>query len=174
MKKFQITDEFILRKVHDHLQSFDKFNTLDISVKKIGLAIIEYTVKIGDEFSLSDTLPRRDGIIGIHEMTEDQIEYLSWQVKFFEDVERLLGSEISTKHYYSRRSDYALGETTLNGIKYEFHFAHTSSSTDFVISAKFAKIENGLKFETEISTEDWIDYSALEQTWSKFDKIINK
>lgn len=139
MKKFQITDEFMLRKVHEHLKSFDKFNTLDISVKTIDLTIIEYTVKIGDEFSLSDTFPHRDGMIGIPEMTEDQIEYLSWQVKFFEDVERLLGSEISTKRYYSRRSDYALGETALNGIKYEFHFARTSSSTDFVISAKFAK-----------------------------------
>ena len=174
MKKFQITDEFRLIKVYYHLKSFDKFNTLDISVKTIDLAIIEYTIKIGDEFSLSDTLPCRDGMIGIPEMTEDQIEYLSWQAKFFEDVERLLGYEISTKHYYSRRSDYALGETTLNGIKYEFHFARTSSSIDFVIAAKFSKIENGLKFETEISTEDWIDYSELEQTWSKFDEVMNK
>lgn len=174
MKKFQITDEFRLRKVYDHLKSFDKFNTLDISVKTIDLAVIEYTVKIGDEFSLSDTLPHRDGMIGITDMTEDQIEYLSWQVKFFKDVEQLLGSEISTKHYYSRRSDYSLGETTLNDVKYEFHFALTSSSTDFVISAKFSKIENGLKVETEISTEDWIDYSELEQTWSKFDEVMNK
>ena len=174
MKKFKLTDEHLLRKVHDHLKSFDKFDKLTINVEEIDVANVELVVEIGDDFKYVENLPHRDRILGIPEMTEDSIEYLSYQVKFFEDVDRLLGSELFRKHYRSKRSDYSLGETVLDGVKYEFHFAHTSSFTDFAISIKFAKVENGLKFDTEISTEDWVDYRELEQTWSKLEKILNQ
>ena len=120
-----------------------------------------------------ETLPHRDGVLGIPERKGNMIEYLSRQVKFFEDVEDLLGSELFSKMYRAGPNQYALGETVLDGVKYEFSFSY-DSSRQCHIEIEFTRVIDGLKHESRISTYDWFDYDELEQTWSKFKKIVNQ
>lgn len=173
MKKFRLIDEDVVQQVYRHLKSFDKFDNLSIEVEEKELAVINYTIKIGDELILSEIFPHRDGILGITGAIELGIEYLSWQVKFFEDVDQLLGSEIFVKSYKTCIADYALGETVLEGVKYEFSLSH-DETPDFHIAVKFTKIENGLEFENQISTEKWLKFNELEQTFAKFKTILDQ
>lgn len=173
MKKFQLIDDHLIEKIYDHLKSFDKFDKLSIEVEETDVARIEFSVEIGDDFKVVETLPHRDGVLGIPEMTEDMIASLSRQVRYFENVENLLGSKLFRKTYRRDRDRWALGETVLDGVKYEFAFA-TGASQKCQISIEFEQIIDGLKHESRISTDDWFDYDELEQTWSKFKKIVNQ
>lgn len=173
MQKFLLIDEHLVDKIYDHLKSFDKFDNLSIEVEEKELAVINYTIKIGDELILSEIFPHRDGILGITGAIELQIEYLSWQVKFFEDVDRLLGSDLFVKIYKTCIADYALGETVLDGVKYEFSLSYDSSQHCH-IEIKFDNVIDGLRHESRISTDDWFDYDKLEQTFDKFKKIVDQ
>ena len=173
MKKFQLIDEHLVEKIYDHLKSFDKFDKLSIEVEETDVARIEFSVEIGDDFKVVETLPHRDGVLGIPERTENMIEYLSRQVRFFEDVEDLLGSKLFRKTYRARVDQYALGETVVDGVKYEFSLRYDSSQQCH-IEIEFTQVTDGLKHESRISTYDWFDYDELEQTWSKLEKIINQ
>lgn len=173
MQKFQLIDEHLVEKIYDHLKSFDKFNKLNINVEETDIARIEFSVEIGDEFKVVETLPHRDGVLGIPEMTEDMIASLSRQVRYFEDVENLLGSKLFRKTYRRGRDRWAIGETVIDGVKYEFSLSYDSSQQCH-IEIKFDRVIDGLKHESRISTDDWFDYDELEQTWSKFEKIVNQ
>lgn len=173
MKKFQLIDERLVEKIYDHLKSFDKFDKLSIEVEETDVARIEFSVEIGDDFKVVETLPHRDGVLGIPERTENMIEYLSRQVRFFEDVEDLLGSKLFRKTYRARVDQYALGETVVDGVKYEFSLSYDSSQQCH-IEIEFTRVIDGLKHESRISTDDWFDYDELEQTWSKFKKIVDQ
>ena len=173
VKKFSLSDDQLVKKIYDHLKSFDKFDNLSIDVEEKELAVINYAIKIGDELILSEIFPHRDGILGITGAIELQIEYLSWQVKFFEDVDQLLGSELFVKSYKTCIAEYALGETVLDGVKYEFSLSYDSLQQCH-IEIRFDHVIDGLRHESRISTEDWFDYTDLEQTWFKFIKILNQ
>lgn len=173
MKKFQLIDEHLVEKIYNHLKSFDEFDKLSIDVEETDIARIEFSVEIGDNFRVVKTLPHRDGVLGISSMIESMIEYLSRQVKFFEDVEDLLGSRLFRKMYRTDLNQYALGETVLDGVKYEFSLSYDSSQQCH-IEIKFTQVIDGLKHESRISTYDGFDYDELEQTWSKFEKIVNQ
>lgn len=173
MKKFSLSDERLVEKIYTHLKSFDKFNRLNINVEETDVAQIDFSVEIGDDFKVVETLPHRDGVLGIPERKENMVEYLSRQVKFFEDVEDLLGSELFRKMYRAGLNQYALGETVLDGVRYEFSFSYDSSQQCH-IEIDFTRVIDGLKHESRISTYDWFDYDELEQTWSKFKKIVNQ
>jgi len=173
MQKFQLIDEHLVEKIYDHLKSFDKLDKLSITVEEVELAVIKLTIKISDDLTNSMTLPHRGGVLGIPKSIEETIEYLSQQVIFFEDVDRLLGSELFIKSYRFGTSEYALGETVLDGVKCEFSFSYDSSKQCH-IEIKFDRMIDGLRHESKISTDNWIDYADLEQTWSKFTKIISQ
>ena len=173
MKKFELKDEHLVEKIYDHLKSFDKFDKLSIKVEEIDIAQVVLTIEIDDDFKKSEMLPHRDGVLGIPRMTENMIDYLSRQVKFFEDVEDLLGSELFSKMYRAGLNQYALGETVLDGVRYEFSFSYDSSQQCH-IEIEFTQVIDGLKHESRISTDDWFDYDELEQTWSKFKKVLNQ
>ena len=173
MKKFSLSDDQLIEKIYDHLKSFDKLDKLSITVEEVELAVIKLTIRIDDESEKSMILPHRGGVLGIPESIEEMIEYLSQQVIFFEDIDRLLGSKLFVKSYKFRTSDYALGETVLDGVKYEFSFSYDSSKQCH-IAIKFDRVIDGLRHESKISTDNWIDCTDLEQTWSKFTKIINQ
>ena len=146
---------------------------MSITVEEVELAVIKLTIKIDDEFEKYMILPHRGGVLGIPKSIEETIEYLSQQVIFFEEVDRLLGSELFIKSYKSRTSDYALGETVLDGVKYEFSFSYDSSKQCH-IAIKFYRAIDGLRHESRISTENWFDCTDLEQTWSRFEKILKE
>ena len=114
MQKFQLIDEHLVEKIYAHLKSFDEFNNLKIDVEETDIARIEFSVEIGDEFKVVETLPHRDGVLGIPEMTEDTIASLSRQVRYFEDVENLLGSKLFRKTYRRGRDRWAIGETVID------------------------------------------------------------
>ena len=173
MKKFQLIDEHLVEKIYDHLKSFDKFDKLSIKVEEIDIAQVVLTIEIDDDFKKSEMLPHRDGVLGIPSTIENMIEYLARQVKFFEDVEDLLGSKLFSKTYRAGLDEWALGETVLDGVKYEFSLSYDSSQQCH-IEIKFDRVINGLKHESRISTNDWFDYDDLEQTWSKFKKIVDR
>ena len=173
MKKFQLIDNHLIEKIYDHLKSFDKFDNLKIDVEETDVAQIDFSVEIVDDFKVVETLPHRDEVLGIPERKGNMIEYLSRQVKFFEDVEDLLGSELFSKMYRASLNQYALGETVLDGVKYEFSFSYDSSQQCH-IEIEFTRVIDGLKHESRISTYDWFDYDELEQTWSKFKKIVDQ
>lgn len=178
MQKFQLIDEHLVEKIYAHLKSFDEFNNLKIDVEETDIARIEFSVEIGDEFKVVETLPHRDGVLGIPAMTEDLVKSLSRQVKFFEDVEEITDLKIFRKTYRSKQRDLcAIAETVIDGVKYEFSFAPDSSESrqqECHIEIKFDRVIDGLKHESRISTDDWFDYDELEQTWSKFKKILNQ
>ena len=173
MKKFSLSDERLVEKIYTHLKSFDKFNKLNINVEETDVAQIDFSVEIGDDFKVVETLSHRDGVLGIPERKGNMIEYLSRQVKFFEEIENLLGSNLFSKMYRAGLNQYALGETVLDGVKYEFSFSYDSSQQCH-IEIEFTRVIDGLKHESRISTYDWFDYDELEQTWSKFKKIVNQ
>ena len=173
MKKFQLIDERLVEKIYDHLKSFDEFDKLSIKVEEIDVAIIVLTIEIDEDFKKSEMLPHRDGVLGIPSTIENMIEYLSRQVSFFEDVEDLLGSELFSKMYRAGLNQYALGETVLDGVKYEFSLSY-DSSRQCHIEIEFTRVIDGLKHESRISTYDWFDYDELEQTWSRFAKILKQ
>ena len=178
MKKFSLSDEKLVKKIHDHLKSFDKLDKLSITVEEVELAVIKLTIKIGDELEKFEILPHRDGVLGISEMLEDLVELFSRQVKFFEDVEDLTGLKIFRKTYRSNRRDLcAIAETVIDGVKYEFSFAPDSSDSrqqECHIEIKFDHVIDGLRHESRISTDSWFDYDELEQTWSRFAKILKE
>lgn len=173
MQKFQLIDEHLVEKIYAHLKSFDEFNNLKIDVEETDIERIEFSVEIGDEFKVVETLPHRDGVLGIPEMTEDMIASLSRQVRYFEDVENLLGSKLFRKTYRRGRDRWAISETVIDRVKYEFSLSYDSSQQCH-IEIKFDRVIDGLKHESRISTDDWFDYDDLEQTWSKFKKIVNQ
>lgn len=178
MQKFQLIDEHLVEKIYAHLKSFDEFNNLKIDVEETDFARIEFSVEIGDDFKVVETLPHREGVLGIPEMLEDTIESLSRQVTFFEDVENLTGLKIFRKTYRSERDDLcAIAETVIDGVKFEFSFAPDSSEPrqqECHIEIKFDCVIDGLRHESRISTDDWFDYDELEQTWSRFAKILKE
>ena len=173
MKKFELTDEHLVEKIYHHLKSFDKFDKLSIKVEEIDIANVELAVEIGDDFKYVENLPHRDEVIGIPESIEKTIDSLSRQVKFFEDVETITGLKIFRKTYRRDRDQWALGETVIDGIKYEFAFV-ASSSQQCQITIEIDRVIDGLKHESRISTDDWFDYDELEQTWSKFKKVLDQ
>ena len=178
MKKFSLSDDQLVKKIYDHLKSFDKLDKLSITVEEVELAVIKLTIKIDDEFEKSEILPHREGVLGIPEMTEDLVKSLSRQVKFFEDVEDLTGLKIFRKTYRSNRRDLcAIAETVINVVKYEFSFAPDSSDSrqqECHIEIKFDHVIDSLRHESRISTDGWFDYDKLEQTWSRFAKILKE
>lgn len=173
MKKFSLSDERLVEKIYTHLKSFDKFDNLKIDVEENDVAQIDFSVEIGDDFKVVEALPHRDGVLGIPERKGNMIEYLSRQVKFFEDIEDLLGSELFSKTYRAGLDQYALGETVLDGVKYEFSLSYDSSQQCH-IEIEFTRVIDGLKHESRISTYEWFDHDELEQTWSRFKKIVNR
>ena len=173
MKKFELTDEHLVEKICDHLKSFDKFDKMSIRVEEIDVARIEFSVEIGDDLRHVETLPHSDGVLVVIDSIGKMIEYLSQQVKFFEDVEDLLGSKLFRKTYRRDRDQWALGETVLDGVKYEFSLSYDSSQQCH-IEIEFTRVIDGLKHESRISTNNWFDCDELEQTWSKFKKIIDR
>ncbi len=173
MKKFELTDEHLVEKIYDHLKSFDEFGKLSIKVKEIYVANVELTVEISDDFKYVETLPYRNEVIGIPESIEKTIDSLSRQVKFFEDVKDLTGLKLFRKTYRRDRDRWALGETVIDGVKYEFAFA-PNSLQKCQITIEIEQVIDGLKHESRISTGDWFDYDELEQTWSKFKKVLNQ
>ena len=178
MKKFRLIDEDVVQQVYIHLKSLDKFDNLSIEVEEVAIAEIVLTIKIGDEFEKSMKLPHRDGVLGIPKMTEDLVKSLSRQVTFFEDIETLTGLKIFRKTYQSERGDLcAIAETVIDGVKFEFSFAPDSSENrqqECHIEIKLDHVIDGLRYESRISTDDWFDYDKLEQTWSKFKKIVDQ
>lgn len=178
MKKFSLSDDQLIEKIYDHLKSFDKLDKLSITVEEVELAVIKLTIQIDDEFERSMILPHREGVLGIPEMIEDTIESLSRQVTFFEDIENLTGLKIFRKTYRSERGDLcAIAETVIDGVKFEFSFAPDSSEPrqqECHIEIKFDHVIDGLRHESRISTDSWFDYDELEQTWSRFAKILKE
>ncbi len=173
MQKFQLIDEHLVEKIYNHLKTFDRFDKLTVSVEEVDVAKIEIAAEIGDYFRYVEALPHRDGVIGIPESIEETVESLSKQVKFFEDVEDLLASELFRKTYRRNKDRWALGETVIDGVKYEFAFA-PNSLQKCQIAIEINQVIDGLKHESRISTDDWFDCDELEQTWSKFEKILNQ
>lgn len=178
MQKFQLIDEHLVEKIYAHLKSLDEFDRLQILVEETDVSVVKFTVKIGDDLEISEILPHRDGVLGIPEMTEDLVKSLSRQVKFFEDVEDLTGLKIFRKTYRSNRRDLcAIAETVIDGVKYEFSFAPDSSDSrqqECHIEIKFDHVIDSLRHESRISTDSWFDYDKLEQTWSRFAKILKE
>lgn len=178
MQKFLLIDEHLVDKIYDHLKSFDKLDKLSIAVEEVAIAEVVLTIKIDEEFEKSMKLPHRDGVLGIPKMIEDLVESLSRQVTFFEDIEDLTGLKIFRKTYLSERGDLcAIAETVIDGVKFEFSFAPDSSETrqqECHIEIKLDHVIDGLRYESRISTDDWFDYDELEQTWSKFKKIVDE
>lgn len=178
MQKFLLIDEHLVDKIYDHLKSFDKLDKLSITVEEVAIAEVVLTIKIDEEFEKSMKLPHRDGVLGIPEMIEDLVKSLSRQVTFFEDVEDLTGLKIFRKTYRSERGDLcAIAETVIDGVKFEFSFAPDSSEKrqqECHIEIKLDHVIDGLRYESRISTDDWFDYDELEQTWSKFKKIVDE
>ena len=63
MKKFSLSDERLVEKIYDHLKSFDKLDKLSIDVEETDVARIDFSVEIGDDFKVVETLPHRDGVL---------------------------------------------------------------------------------------------------------------
>lgn len=173
MKKFNLADDRLVEKIYDHLKQFDKSDRLSIEVEEIYVAIVILTIEIDDDFKESIKLPHNDEFVWIPEMTENKIEYLSQQVSFFKDIEELLGSKLFIKTYRSNLDKWALGETVLDGVKYEFSISYDTSQ-QCQIEIKFDQVIDGLKHESRISTNNWFDRDELEQVWSKFSKILKE
>lgn len=176
MKKFRLSDDNVAQQVYDHLKAFDKFDNLDISVQTInGLQIIA-SIKIDEENQFSFPLPQKDLLVGIPFRLERQVLYLSWQVKYFEDVEKLLNAPLLVKAYKENETDYALGETVVDGVKYEFSLAAGDlyDEPDFHIEIKFTKVDDYLQFDNSVKTHVWRSYEHLDETFNKLSSIVNQ
>ena len=176
MKKFRLRDENVARQVQNHLKSFDKFNNLDISVQTInGLQLIA-SIKVDEENQFSFPLPQKDWLVGIPLRLERQLLYLSWQTKYFEDVEKLLNAPLLVKAYKENEIDYALGETVVDGVKYEFALAAGDlyDEPDFHIEIRFTKVDDYLQYDTSVKTNVWRSYEHLEEAFNKLSLIANQ
>ena len=176
MKKFQLSDDNVAQQVYDHLKAFDEFNNLDISVQTInGLQLIA-SIKVDEENQFSFPLSQKDWIVGIPERLQRQVLYLSWQVKYFEDVEKLLNVALLVKSYKENEIDHALGETVVDGVKYEFALAAGDlyDEPDFHIEIKFTKVDGYLQYDTSVKTHVWRSYEHLDETFNKLRSIANQ
>ena len=176
MKKFRLSDDDVAQQVYDHLKAFDKFDNLDISVQTInGLQLI-VSIKVDDDHQFSFPLPQKDWLVGIPLRLERQVLYLSWQTKYFEDVEKLLNAPLLVKAYKENETDYALGETVLDGVKYEFALAAGDlyDEPDFHIEIKFTKVDGYLQFDNSVKTHVWRVYEHLDETFNKLSSIVNQ
>lgn len=176
MKKFRLSDENVARQVQNHLKSFDKFNNLDISVQTInGLQLIA-SIIVDEENQFSFPLPQKDWLVGIPLRLERQLLYLSWQTKYFEDVEKLLHAPLLVKAYKMNEIDYALGETVVDGVKYEFSLAAGDlyDEPDFHIEIKFTKVDDYLQFDNSVKTHVWRSYEHLDETFNKLISIVDQ
>ena len=176
MKKFRLSDDDVAQQVYDHLKAFDKFDNLDISVQTInGLQLI-VSIKVDDDHQFSFPLPQKDWLVGIPLRLERQVLYLSWQAKYFEDVEKLLNAPLLVKAYKENETDYALGETVVDGVKYEFSLAAGDlyDEPDFHIEIKFTKVDDYLQFDNSVKTHAWRSYEHLDETFDKLSSIANQ
>lgn len=176
MKKFRLSDDDIAQQVYDHLKAFDEFDNLDISVQTInGLQLI-VSIKIDEENRFSFPLPQKELLVGIPLRLERQVLYLSWQTKYFEDVEKLLNAPLLVKAYKENETDYALGETVIDGVKYEFALAAGDlyDEPDFHIEIKFTKVDGYLQYDNSVKTHVWRSYEHLDETFNKFSSIVNQ
>lgn len=176
MKKFRLSDDNVAQQVCDHLKTFDKFNNLGISVLTInGLQLIA-SIKVDEDHQFSFPLPQKDWIVGIPEHLQRQVLYLSWQVKYFEDVEKLLNVPLLVKAYKMNDIDHALGETVVDGVKYEFALAAGDlyDEPDFHIEIKFTKVDEYLQYETSVKTHVWMRYDELDKVFNRLQRIANR
>lgn len=176
MKKFRLSDDNVAQQVCDHLKAFDKFNNLDISVQTInGLQLIA-SIKVDEDHQFSFPLPQKDWIVGIPEHLQRQVLYLSWQTNYFEDVEKLLDAPLLVKAYKMNENDYAIGETVVAGVKYEFALAAGDlyDEPDFHIEIKFTKVDGYLQYDTAVKTHVWRSYEHLDETFNKLSSIANQ
>lgn len=176
MKKFQLSDENVAQQVFSHLKAFDKFNNLDISVQTInGLQLI-VSIKVDDDHQFSFPLPQKDWIVGIPAIIQRKVLYLSWQVKYFEDVEKLLDAPLLVKAYKENEIDHALGETVVDGVKYEFALAAGDlyDEPDFHIEIKFTKVDSYLQYDTSVKTHIWMRYDELDKVFNRLQRIANQ
>lgn len=176
MKKFRLSDDDVARQVQNHLKSFDKFNNLDISVQTInGLQLIA-SIKVDEENQFSFPLPQKDWLVGIPLRLERQLLYLSWQTKYFEDVEKLLDAPLLVKAYKMNEIDYALGETVVAGVKYEFALAAGDlyDEPDFHIEIKFTEVDGYLQYDNSVKTHVWRSYEHLDETFNKLSSIVDQ
>ena len=174
MKKFQLVDNDVTQQLYNYLKSLDKFNVLDIQVEERYLATIWVSVAFEDEVLTELKLPHRDGIVGVPNCFEDQILYLSWQIIYFRDVEILLDSPLLVKSYKPNTSDYALGETVLNGVKYEFSLSAGNESTqpDFHIDVKFTQVDDCFQVDSQVKTKEWYSYSKLDEIFYRLKDFL--
>ena len=176
MKKFRLSDENVAQQVCDPLKTFDKFNNLNISVQTINGLQILASIRVDDDHQFSFPLPQKDWIVGIPEHLQRQVLYLSWQVKYFEDVEKLLDVPLLVKAYKMNENDYALSETVVDGVKYEFALAAGDlyDEPDFHIEIKFTKVDGYMQYDTSVKTHVWRSYEHLEETFNKLSAITNQ
>ena len=154
MKKFRLSDDNVAQQVYNHLKAFDEFDNLNISLQTInGLQIIA-SINVDEENQFSFPLPQKELLVGIPLRLERQVLYLSWQVKYFEDVEKLLNTPLLVKAYKENETDYALGETVVDGVKYEFALAAGDlyDEPDFHIEIKFTKVDGYLQYDNSVKT----------------------
>lgn len=176
MKKFRLSDDNVAQQVCDHLKTFDKFNNLDISVQTINGLQLLVSIRVDDDHQFSFPLPQKDWIVGIPLHFERQVLYLSWQTNYFEDVEKLLDAPLLVKAYKMNENDYALGETVVDGVKYEFALATGDlyDEPDFHIEIKFTKVDGYLQFDNSVKTHVWRSYEHLDETFNKLRSIANQ
>ena len=173
MKKFQLSDENVAQQVFGHLKAFDKFNNLNISVQTINGLQLLASIRVDDDHQFSFPLPQKDWIVGIPEHLQRQVLYLSWQVKYFEE---LLDTPLLVKAYKMNENDYAFGETVVAGVKYEFALAAGDlySEPDFRIEIKFTKVDGYLQYDNSVKTHVWRSYENLSETFNKLSLIANQ
>lgn len=176
MKKYQISDGNVTQKVHDHLKAFDEFNNLDILVQTINDIQLIVSIRVDEENQFSFPLPQKDWIVGTPSRLERQVLYLSWQAKYFADVEKLLNTPLLVKTYKTNEIDHALGETVVDGVKYEFALATGDlyDEPDFHIEIKFTKVDGYLQYDNSVKTHVWRSYKHLEETFNKLSAIANQ
>ena len=173
MKKFNLSDDRLVEKIYDYLKTFDKFDNLTIDVEEHILGQIFVSVKINDTSVIDRCIPSIDGLIGIPDQFNRQILYLSWQSKFFEDVEKLLDAPLFVKAYKNSENDYAIGETVIDGVKYECSLVSVNDQEEpeFYIGVKFTKSKGSLQINSSITT-GWRNYSDLSKAFSEISEQL--
>lgn len=176
MKKFQLVDDDVTQQFYTYLKSFDKFDVLDIKVEERHLATIWVSITFEGEVLTEFKLPHRDGLVGIPNRFENQILYLSWQVVYFKDVEKLLGAPLLVKSFKVNITDYARGETVVDGVKYEFSLASCEETTqpEFHIEVKFTRTDSYFQFNSTIKTEQWYPYSSLDEIFYQLEILVSQ
>ena len=173
MKKFRLIDENVTQQIYDYLKTFDKFDNLTIDVEEHIVGQIFVSVKINDTRVIDRCLTSRDGLVGIPDQFNRQILYLSWQSKFFEDVEKLLDAPLFVKAYKNSENDYAVGETVIDGVKYECSLVSVNDreEPEFYIGVKFTKSKGSLQINSGITT-GWRNYSDLSKVFSEISEQL--